>query len=153
MRLQVSHPASIFDMAELGGAISRTQWAVVREMHENGDTWAMRYGDELVLVLGLYPIDEVTAEAWFQFGPGASRHMVEIIRRIKLTIGSTGYRVIVTVCHSEAGKRIARAVGLTFHAPSAIGEIWKWVKFSAAEATPETSSASRKRNSAASSPI
>jgi hypothetical protein len=139
MAIEVTSPATIFDMAELGLASSRLQWAVVKEMHATGRTWAARApstetgGGRLILLCGLYPIDADTAEAWFNAAREAAPHMRAILRQVKLTIRECGYRDIVTVCRSDAGKRIASAAGFSFHAPTGLGEVWTW-KVSSEEA-------------------
>jgi hypothetical protein len=153
MTLEISHPASIFDMAELIGATTRLQWAAAREMHANGRTWAVRDPQgRLILLAGLYPVDgdPPAAEAWFNIAPGAGVHLLGILRVVKLTIGASQYGDIVTVCRSEAGKRIARAVGFSFYAHSTLGEVWTWKDCSATPEKPHANS--RKPSSANRSP-
>lgn len=123
MALTVTEPATIFDMAELGGAATQMHWAVVKEMWAAGDTFALRDGDRLIGLFGLYPIDG-GAEAWFNVRPEAGRHMREIVRRIRLTLVSRGYPEIMVLCTSKAGSRIARLCGLVFVQTVDNGEIW-----------------------------
>lgn len=134
MGVAITSPATIFDMAELAGAVSRPMWAVAREMWANGSTFAVRDGEQLIGLAGFYPIDGApgAAEAWFNFTPAAARHMLAICRAIKLTIRASGYREIVAVCTSEAGKRIATAAGMTFFEKTDLGEVWSCRTCSAA---------------------
>lgn len=120
--------ANLFDMAELCGARSRMQWAVAREMWAGGKAWAARNDGKLIAMAGFYPMEgqDGVAEAWFNVAPDAAGHMLEITRAIKLTIRSSGYREIVTIVRTEAGQRIAKAVGLQFFGSSELGEVWQW---------------------------
>lgn len=130
MSLEISTPATLLDMAELSGASSRLAWAVVREMHSGGQTWAIHDGDRLVAIAGLYPVDEVTGEAWFNIRPDAGRHMLSIVRAVRLTIRASPYREIVVLCLTGAGSRIARAAGFSFHSTTGQTEIWSCRNFS-----------------------
>lgn len=51
MTYRIDTPATLFDMAELSGANTLVGWAVAREMWSGGETFAMRYCDELVGLL------------------------------------------------------------------------------------------------------
>lgn len=123
MALTVSEPASLFDMADLGGAATRLHWAVVKEMWRGGETMSIRHGEQLIGVFGLYPIDG-GAEAWFNVSPGAAPRMLDIVRLIRLTIISRRYPEIVVLCTSKAGSRIARLCGFHFVESVENGEIW-----------------------------
>lgn len=123
MALSVSEPATLFEMAELGGAGTWLAWAVVKEMWRGGETFALRDGDQLIGLFGLYRT-EGGAEAWFNVAPGAAAHMPEIIRRIRLTLVSRDYPEIVVLCTSNVGSRIARLCGFNFVQTDENGEIW-----------------------------
>lgn len=123
MALTVREPATLFDMAELGGAGTRIGWMIVKEMWQGGETFALLDGDQLIGLFGLYPI-EGGAEAWFNVDRAAERHMGFIIRRIRLTLVSRGYPEIVVLCTSKAGSRIARLCGFNFVQTDENGEIW-----------------------------
>lgn len=126
MTIAITSPASLFDMAELCGAHSPAAWAVAREMWAGGQSWAIRDRDELAAIVGLYPIagTDRAVEAWFNFAPGASRHMLAICRAAKLTIRGGEYSEIVAVVSTDVGRRIARAIGLRFFKATELGEIW-----------------------------
>jgi hypothetical protein len=121
--ISVSSPATIFDMAELGGAATRLHWAVVREMWSAGETFAVRRGDDLIAIAGLYPVAQ-GAEAWFNVRPAAAGSMRAIIRAIRLTLTARAYPEIVVICTTAAGRRIASACGFEFVEHCDIGEIW-----------------------------
>ncbi|MGI2031951.1 hypothetical protein ACRQ1B_06115 [Rhizobium panacihumi] len=110
-------------MAELGGAGTSLHWAVVKEMWSGGETFAWRHGDQLIGLMGLYPIDG-GAEAWFNVRPEAAAHMPYIIRQMRLTLASRSYPEIVVICTSAAGRRIARLVGFQFAEGVESGDIW-----------------------------
>ncbi|CDI08691.1 protein of unknown function [Agrobacterium pusense] len=120
MTYRIDTPATLFDMAELSGANTLVGWAVAREMWSGGETFAMRYGDELVGLFGLYPT-ETGAEAWFNIKEKAAPHMLRLIRDIRLTLASRSYPEIVVICTTDAGRRIAIASG--FHLFESDGEI------------------------------
>jgi len=123
MALIVRNPATLFDMAEMGGAGTRTGWMIAREMWRGGETFALQDGDQLIGLFGLYPI-EGGAEAWFNVRPDAGRHMGFIIRQIRLTLVSRDYPEIVVLCTSQAGRTIARRLGFRFVQTVEYGEIW-----------------------------
>lgn len=123
MALTIDHPATIFDMAELGRASTAMHWAVVKEMWSGGQSWAVRDDDRLIGIMGLYPLGD-GAEAWFNVHPDAARHMREILRRIRLTLVSSHYPEIVVLCTSKSGSRIARLCGFDFVETVERGEIW-----------------------------
>jgi hypothetical protein len=127
MTFDLDTPATIFDMAELGGARSQIHWAVVREMWAEGETFALRLDGRLVGLFGFYPV-EGGAEAWFNVLPDLARHMHFVIRQIRLTLVSSSYPEIVVLCTSEAGSRIAALAGFRFVEKNERGEIWN-VKF------------------------
>ena len=129
MPIVITSPATLIDMAELCDVRSRLTWAVVREMWAGGRTFAARDGQRTVALAGFYPIDgdPEKVEAWFNVTPAASRHMLGICRAMKLTIRTSGYREIVAIVSTDAGKRIARALGFRFFGASELGEVWQWV--------------------------
>ncbi|MEQ9247329.1 MAG: hypothetical protein RLO21_15195, partial [Nitratireductor sp.] len=114
MNLRIQSPANLIDFAELVQARSRLMWSVAREMYDGGETWSVRHDDALLMVGGLYPFDPETGEAWFCAAPEAAPHMLSLIRAIRLTLWRSRYREIVTLVQSDAGRRIARAVGFSF---------------------------------------
>lgn len=129
MRLEIKSPADLRDMAELGGAMTRVQWAILRDMWASGPTWSLSVAGAPVALCGLYPLDEGGFEAWFNLAPAAAPHMLEIVRAVRLTLSAKAYGSIVTVCRTRAGKRFARAAGFAFHAafderPDL--EVWIW---------------------------
>jgi hypothetical protein len=120
---EIASPATIFDMAEMGGARSQLHWAVVKEMWSGGSTWSLRHDGNLVGLFGLYPI-EGGAEAWFNLRPDLGRSMLFVIRQIRLTLVSISYPEIVVLCTSAAGSRIAAASGFQFVEHTDRGELW-----------------------------
>ena len=123
MTISVSSPAMIFDMAELCGARTQLHWAVAKDMWAAGDTFAVHEGDELLAVLGLYPI-EGGAEAWFNARPALARHMLSVVRQVRLTLTALPYPEIVVVCTTKAGCRFAAACGFTFVEHHENGDIY-----------------------------
>jgi len=123
MALIVREPATLFDMAEMSGAGTRTGWMIAREMWRGGETFALQDGDQLIGLFGLYPI-EGGAEAWFNVRPEAAKHVGFIIRQIRLTLVSRDYPEIVVLCTSKAGRTIARRLGFRFVQTVDYGEIW-----------------------------
>jgi hypothetical protein len=134
-------PATIVDMADMAEAVmaSRAQWGVIRDVWQAGQSWSLWRDDRLIGVAGLKPIGPkadpdfigppdpyLQAVAWFHFCPGASRSMLAIVRAIRLTMDASPYRAIVTLCTSDAGKRIARATGFAFAEHSEFGEVWAY---------------------------
>lgn len=127
MTFTYTTPASRFDLAELAGPGTMLSWQVLREMARGGPTWSAFGDGELIAICGIYPIEDSDAgEAWFRFAPNAPRYMLPIVRAIRLTIRTAGYRSVVVICRSAIGVRIARAAGFAFAEQSELGEIWIW---------------------------
>lgn len=120
-------PATIFDMADMSQGISRLQWRITNETFRNGQCFALRAGDELIALAGLYPLPDGGAEGWFRFRrEQASKHIPGIIRCVRLTLAQSAYRAVVTVVATEAGARFARASGFVFAKDSPDGEVWAY---------------------------
>lgn len=134
--LDVRTPATIFDMAELAGAATWFHWRVAREMWSSGETYALEEDGRLIGLFGLYPT-ETGAEAWFSVRPDCERHMMFLVRRIRLTLKASHYPEIVVFCVTAQGQRIANACGFDFLASSELGEIWKWQTSSVAATRPK----------------
>jgi hypothetical protein len=128
MKPVIETPATVFDMAELGGATTQVHWAVAREMWSGGETFAMRRGDRLLGLFGLYPCGD-GAEAWFNIAPAGADHMLWLIRQIRLTLASRSYPEIAVICTTAAGCRIAVACGFQFVKICDLGEIWTYGRF------------------------
>ncbi len=128
MREIKTDAATLLDLAEMAGHAhaSRLQWAVMREVFDDSQTWAIRHEGRLVGLAGLAPIGPGQAESWFHFWPEASALMLPIVRAIRLTLAAAPYRAIVTLCTSEAGSRICRAAGFVFAERSEHGEVWAY---------------------------
>ncbi|MBT56221.1 MAG: hypothetical protein CMF72_22820 [Mameliella sp.] len=124
--LDIRSPATIFDMAEYGGARTALQWAIVKEMHAGGHSWLVRRGETVLGLFGVYPVDEHTGEAWFNVRPAASTSTLRLLRAIRLTLHDLPYREILTICITPEGARVAAAAGFKRDAPCDMGEIWKW---------------------------
>ncbi|MGX1496879.1 hypothetical protein ACSSV1_001915 [Labrenzia sp. MBR-25] len=122
--LQVESPATLPDMAELGGARTRVHWAILREMWSGGQTWAFREGEDLVGIAGIYPIADGVGEAWFNLAPAIGRNLPSLFRAIRLTLQTADYREIVVICTTRAGKVMARRCGFSFSERCDYGEIW-----------------------------
>lgn len=113
--LVVTSPATLLDMAELVGATTPLLWAVAREMHRSGDTWAVHdAGGRLLMLAGLYPLGAGVAEAWFNVRPEAAAHMLAIVRGMRLTLDASHYREIVTIVRTPAGAQLAKLAGFEF---------------------------------------
>jgi hypothetical protein len=120
--------ADLFDLAALGGATSRAQWHLVRDIADRGDTYALREDGDLIGLAFFVPIGEIEGmtviEVNFNPAPAASRAMLGIVRAARLTIEASPYRAIVTICRSEAGKRFAALAGFFPAGQSERGEVW-----------------------------
>jgi hypothetical protein len=125
--LAIQRPASIFDMAEHGGGRTALQWAVLKEMHQNGDSWFVSREGVPVGLFGIYPLGDGIGEAWFNVAEGAAKSMLALVRAIRLTLPATDYREIVTICTTVEGARVAKAIGFQRSGACDIGEIWTWM--------------------------
>lgn len=121
-------PATLVDVAELGGARSRFEWQILRDMIEDGRAQAAWLDGRPIALAGLYAIKADAAEAWFCVTPAAAPHMRAIVRAMRLTIRASPYREIVAHVGTPAGRRIARACGLSQFSETSIGEVWQWMR-------------------------
>lgn len=130
MTVTITSPATIFELADMAGAMTRAHWAVAKQMWKGGHTYAFHAGAELVALAGLYPLtledDGRVTELWFCPAPAAGAHVPAITRLARLTLAQTPYRGIYTICRSEAGKRFARVLGFLPAGSSELGEIWAY---------------------------
>ena len=129
--LEIRTPATIFDMADLGGARTAMHWAVLKEMHQNGLTWFVSFDGAPLGLFGIYPESQELAEAWFNVQPNAGLHLLRLVRAMRLTLNSLHYREIVTICGTPEGGRVAKAIGFSPSGFCKIGEIWKWTHLQA----------------------
>lgn len=125
MSFKITSPATIFEMAELGGARTQLHWAILKEMHANGLTWTVHQNGEAIAILGIYEADGV-AECWFNPTLKLSRHMRPMIAAMRLTLAALDYPLIVVVCATEAGRRIASLAGFQFAETINDKEIWRY---------------------------
>ena len=125
-RLDIKAPADLLDLADLGGAMTRVQWGILRHMWASGPTWALSADGRRLAVCGLYPVDDAGYEAWFNFSADARPHLLAIARAVRLTLSAAHYGEIVACCRSKAGVRFARAAGFSFQAPVAARPEWEW---------------------------
>lgn len=125
MTFEITSPATIFEMAELGGARTQLHWAILKEMHANGHTWTVHVDGEPIAILGVYEADGV-AECWFNPTLRLARHMRPMIAAMRLTLATLDYPLIVVVCATEAGRRIASLAGFQFAETISDKEIWRY---------------------------
>lgn len=126
-------PATLVDVAELGGARNLFEWHVLRDMTEVGAAHTAWRDGRPIAMAGLYPIGADAAEAWFCVRPEAAAHMRAIVSAMRLTIRESPYREIVAHVGTSAGRRIARACGLKLYSITSLGEVWQWMRSLAAD--------------------
>lgn len=129
MTLMLTSPATIFELADMAGAMTRAHWAVAKAMWKGGTTYAFHAGEQLVALAGLYPLETEAGpvtELWFCPAPGAGAYVGGITRLARLTLAQSPYPAIYTICRSEEGKRFARVLGFKVAGSSDLGEIWSY---------------------------
>lgn len=130
MTVTLTSPATIFELAELAGAMTRAHWSVAKSLARKSSTYAFHADGELVALAGLSPMaledGGLVTELWFCPGPKAGPHVPGITRQAKLTLAKSPYRGIYTICGSDAGKRFARVLGFLPFRSSELGEIWAY---------------------------
>jgi hypothetical protein len=130
MTVTLTSPATIFELADLAGAMTRLHWSIAKGLARSSHSYAFHAGDELVALAGLLPEQlpggGLVTELWFCPGPKAGRHMLGIVQASKLTLARSPYRGIYTICRSEPGKRLARLLGFSPAGSSELGEIWAY---------------------------
>jgi hypothetical protein len=129
MTVTLTSPATIFQLADAAGALTRAHWAVAKAMWKGGTTYAFHADADLIALAGLYPLEldaGPVTELWFCPLAGAGAHVGGITRLARLTLAQSPYPAIYTICRSEEGKRFARVLGFKPAGSSDLGEIWSY---------------------------
>jgi len=121
--LVLASPATIVDLAEVFGRSSHELWHLGRRQLDAGPSHAIR-DREGALVVGGYVRDGDWLETWFWVHPRAGKRMLEIVRLVRLTLAEHGEDRIYAVVRSDAGRRIARALGYEPFSIVAGHEVW-----------------------------
>jgi hypothetical protein len=129
--------ATLLELAELGGAKTRQDWADVRALAAAGHLYAFHAvspgsspgqppREELICLGGFMPIAGVdgAANMVLNAAPGLARHALGFLRAARLTLATEPYRPILTVCVSAAGRAFARRLGFSFRTATDFGEVW-----------------------------
>lgn len=124
MTITLHHPARLVDLMALSRRVSSIQWQVLRECWGRGFTWVWRDGDDPIALTMLDPLPRGGFEANFVFAAEAGPHMRRIVRDVRLTLENGPYSGTVTVCATDAGKRMAKLCGLHPEAQTSYGEVW-----------------------------
>lgn len=112
MRLAIHQPATQVDLAACLPGTTLQLWALAKVQLRLGPSWAARTADGEVLMCGGYIYrDDETCDAWFLAAPVAARHMLKIIRGIRLTGIPAQYSRAITFVSTPEGRRIAAACG------------------------------------------
>jgi hypothetical protein len=129
MTLSLHQPATQMDLACCAATTTMQVWAMAKVQLKLGPSWAVRLADGEALICGGYIFrDEETCDAWFMASPAAARHMVRIIRIIRLTGIPAPYRRAITFVTTPEGRRIARACGFRFLMTRDDGmEVFEWL--------------------------
>jgi hypothetical protein len=85
----------------------------LRSQLEAGPAYALTRGGRVVMIAGLVPLPGGGAGGWFVPGPGAASAMRAMVRHARLTLAAAPYRPVIVQVKSEAGRRIARAIGFS----------------------------------------
>lgn len=122
--LKVRHPATIVDLANLGRAMDPLSWHVLRTTYSKGQSFALDWNGETMAMAVLFPLPDGGWEASFNFSPMAQRHMLSIVRQVRLTLADPKYSGCVTLCTTTAGKRLAHLCGFIRVTDTQYGEVW-----------------------------
>jgi hypothetical protein len=115
MTLSLHQPATQMDLACCAATTTLQVWAMAKLQLRLGPSWAIRLADgEAVMCGGYIYRDEETCDAWFMASPKASRHMLGIVRIIRLTGIPEPYRRAIAFVTTPEGRRIARACGYRY---------------------------------------
>lgn len=133
MSLDLHRPASAADLAECMATTTLQVWALARVQVRLGPSWALRTADGQAVACGGYlahptpgPDGGRLCEGWFMAAPEARRHMLAVVRAIRLTPIPPAYcRAIVFVSTPE-GRRIAGLAGFRHIGTRSDGmEVWQ----------------------------
>lgn len=103
-------PATVVDLADVFGSGDYGLWVAAKRQVAAGPSYAIRAVSGAV-VIGGFVRDGDWWEAWFWAAPSAARHMLAIVRSVRLTLRDRGDDRIYAVIRSDAGRRIACALG------------------------------------------
>jgi hypothetical protein len=112
MSLFRASPATDMDLACCLPQATLQIWAAARLQLTMGPSWALRdAAGAAVACGGFVERGGGLAEGWLLMAPAARRHMLEIVRAIRLTGAATPYRRRIVKVTTPEGRRIARAAG------------------------------------------
>jgi hypothetical protein len=115
LTLTIHQPATQVDLACCAVTTTLQVWAMAKVQLRLGPSWAIRFPDGEAVMCGGYIFrDEETCDAWFMASPKASRHMLAIVRAIRLTGIPRPYRRAIVFVTTPEGRRIARACGYSY---------------------------------------
>lgn len=111
-RLTAGAPATQMDLAACARPTTLHLWSLAKVQVRLGPSWTMRGEDGVAVMCGGYIFrDRETCEGWFMAAPSARRHMLEIVRFIRLTGIPAPYRRAIVFASTPEGRRIALACG------------------------------------------
>jgi hypothetical protein len=118
MSLVLRSPATQSDLAACAGTTTMQVWAMARVQVRLGPSWALRTQAGATVACGGYvahpsPSGDL-CEGWFMASPEAARHMLAVVRAIRLTGVPDGYRRRIVFVSTAAGRRIAEMCGFRF---------------------------------------
>lgn len=112
MRLAIHQPATQLDLAACLPGTTLQLWALAKVQLRLGPSWAARTENGEALMCGGYIYrDDETCDAWFLAAPAAARHMLKIVRGIRLTGIPAPYSRAITYVSTPEGRRIAALCG------------------------------------------
>ena len=124
MSVEASHPSNLADLAEMAGLVSQVQWHTLKTVWRGSSSYTLRAEGRIIALAGYYRMPEGGFEAWFQFARPAGKHLLGVIRAVRLTLASGAYSGTVTLCVTDEGKRFAALCGFIFVTRSPLGEVW-----------------------------
>lgn len=128
MTFTLHTPANQMDLAACAAAVTHQIWALARVQVKLGPSFALRNGEGGAVACGGFIFrDEATCDAWFMAAPEARRHMLQIVRAIRLTGIPAPYGRAIAFISTPEGRRIAEMCGYRRIGVRSDGmEIYEW---------------------------
>lgn len=112
MTFTLHTPATQMDVAACAAAVTHQIWAMAKVQVRLGASFALRNAQgEAVACGGFIYRDEETCDAWFMAAPEARRHMLAVVRAIRLTGIPAPYGRAIAFISTPEGRRIAEMCG------------------------------------------
>ncbi len=124
--MRITSPATRMEMARAMGVRNPVLISDFYNQLDISDSWALYTNQKEFIGVGgvCRPDPERPMQVWLLLSEAARKHMLTVIRAIRLTLAAAPYDHLECQAHTQAGGRIAAMCGLTLDRIENNTEIW-----------------------------